>query len=127
MSFKSIKNEKYVSLETFRKNGEGVKTPVWIVDEGDKLFVWTQADSWKAKRIGNNNRVRLAPCDMRGNVSGKWVEGEARILSSPTAEAKVRDQLKKKYGWSFRFFQLMGSFGGQKERVSIELIPAVGS
>ncbi|PYR40301.1 MAG: PPOX class F420-dependent oxidoreductase, partial [Acidobacteria bacterium] len=58
--------QKYVSIETFKKNGQGVKTPVWFVLHDNAFYVYTEADSWKVKRIRNNARVRVAPCGVRG-------------------------------------------------------------
>jgi PPOX class probable F420-dependent enzyme len=59
--------QNYISLETFKKSGEGVKTPVWFVAYRDALYVYTEADSWKVKRIRNNSRVRVAVCNVRGS------------------------------------------------------------
>lgn len=33
----------YINLETFRKNGVGVKTPVWQTSEAGTIYVWTYA------------------------------------------------------------------------------------
>jgi uncharacterized protein len=63
-------DQKYISLETLRKNGEGVKTPVWFVLHDGALYVYTEATSWKVKRIRHNLRIRVAPCTMRGVVMG---------------------------------------------------------
>jgi hypothetical protein len=34
-----------------------VKTPVWFVLHDGALYVYTEADSWKVKRVRNNPRV----------------------------------------------------------------------
>ena len=57
---------KYLSLTTFRKDGSAVSTPVWVARDGDHLYVMTDPSSGKATRLRNSGRVRLAPCDMRG-------------------------------------------------------------
>lgn len=72
--------EKYISIETFKKNGQGVKTPVWFVLHNGAFYVYTEADSWKVKRIRNNPRVRVAKCDVRGNVKGAFIDGTAQII-----------------------------------------------
>ena len=59
-------NQKYISLETYRKNGQAVRTPVWFADSDGQLYVYTLADAGKAKRLRNDPRARIAPCDMRG-------------------------------------------------------------
>lgn len=122
MTFTDLGREQYISLETFRKNGEGVKTAVWVVGEGDKLYVWTQRDSWKVKRIRNNSQVRLAKSDQRGNTSGEWVSAQAHILDTPEARARMQQRLTKKYGLLARLFLLMGRLRGSSDRqVVIEI------
>jgi len=65
----SFKKQKYLNLETLRKSGVGVRTPVWFVQDGNVLFVRTIADSGKVKRIRNNPQVNIAPCKVDGNCS----------------------------------------------------------
>ncbi len=72
--------QNYLSLETFKRNGEGVKTPVWFVQAGDVLYVYTDADSWKVRRIRNNPRVRVAVCTVRGRVTGPGVDMKASFV-----------------------------------------------
>lgn len=79
MKLSELGDPKFIALETFRKDGQAVKTPVWTVARDGKLLVWTQGGSWKIRRIRNNGRVRVAQCDMRGNVEGPWVEGIATV------------------------------------------------
>ncbi|MCA9917918.1 MAG: PPOX class F420-dependent oxidoreductase [Anaerolineales bacterium] len=115
-------NEQFISLETFRKNGQGVKTPVWVVGEGDKVYVWTQRESWKVKRIRNNSQVRLAKSDQRGNTSGEWVSAQAHVLDTPEERAKMRQRLTQKYGLMARLFLLMGRLRGNSDgQVVIEI------
>ncbi|KAA3662518.1 MAG: PPOX class F420-dependent oxidoreductase, partial [Chloroflexi bacterium] len=47
MTLSTLGDAQYIALETFRKNGTGVITPVWVAGENGSLFVWTDADSWK--------------------------------------------------------------------------------
>jgi hypothetical protein len=89
-------NAKYINLETFRKNGAGVRTPVWFAQEGSTLYVYSAPDAGKVKRIRNNPKVRVAPCDVRGNLRGAWVDGQARICNEVEAE-HAQELLRKKY------------------------------
>ncbi|CAL9582121.1 hypothetical protein SUDANB120_05071 [Streptomyces sp. enrichment culture] len=102
MTLEELGRGKYVSLTTYRKNGTAVATPVWAVADGGELFVWTRSDSWKVKRIRNDGRVSLAPCDVRGNVEpGAGVlEGTARILDADGLK-RVRRLMSRKYTWQF--------------------------
>jgi PPOX class probable F420-dependent enzyme len=72
--------EKYIALETFKKNGQGVQTPVWFVLHANALYVYTEADSGKVKRIRNNPRVRVAACNVRGTIKGPWLEARASLV-----------------------------------------------
>ena len=92
---------KYLSLETYRKSGQGVPTPVWFVESGNRLYVSTPASSGKIKRLRNNPKVRVAICDVRGKVKGDWVEGEARLVTGDEA-AQATAMLLKKYGLQAR-------------------------
>jgi hypothetical protein len=84
-------DQKYISLETFKKNGDGVRTPVWFVLHDGALYLYTEAASWKVKRIRNNPRVRVAPCSIRGVVKGPWVEATASIIDGD--ERRIADKL----------------------------------
>jgi uncharacterized protein len=91
-----FRDGKYISIETFKKNGAGVKTPVWYVLHDGKFYFYSEADSWKVKRIRNNGRVRIAPCDMRGNVKGDWIDARAQIVSGDE-ERTANRLLDQKY------------------------------
>src|SRR5262245_24315758 len=88
--------KRYISLETFKKDGEGGAKPVWFVRQPDSLYVYTDADSWKVKRIRNNPRVRIALCNARGHVKGPWVEAKATLVDGDERLAADR-LLNRKY------------------------------
>src|SRR5215813_10114570 len=71
--------QRYLNLESFKRDGTPVQTPVWFAEEHGVLYVYTLANAGKVKRIRRNPRIRLAPCTMRGKVVGPWVEAEATI------------------------------------------------
>jgi uncharacterized protein len=75
-----LKGRKYISLTTFRRNGQAVATPVWFAEVGGKVYVKTRNDSGKTKRIRGNPRVRVAPCTVRGKVIGPEFDARARML-----------------------------------------------
>ena len=94
--FARFGDHSYISLETFKKNGEGVKTPVWFVLHDDALYAYTEADSWKVKRIRNNPRVRVAVCNFRGDVKGEWVDAKATLIDGDERLA-ADERLDRKY------------------------------
>ena len=110
MPFPTFQKQEYLNLETFRKNGQGVKTPVWFAQEGDARYVWTQADSGKAKRVRRETpvSVNIAPCKPDGSPLGEWVPALASRDDSLEAVEHVRKLMVKKYGLMFHGFALMG-------------------
>jgi len=129
MGFEAFLGHKYLNLETVRKSGEGVKTPVWFaadpsvrLDSGDaKLFVYTIGASGKVKRIRNNPRVRIAPSTASGKLLGDWVEAKAEILTGQEA-ARGMGLLNKKY---FPWKQLLWVFASfsRRERIVFQIRP----
>src|ERR1700689_2838779 len=95
-----IQGQKYISLTTFRNNGAGVATPVWFGEQDGKLYVMTRSDMGKTKRIRNNPQVKVAPCTMRGRVTGAEIAATARILP-PEEHARARQAINRKY-WAAR-------------------------
>jgi uncharacterized protein len=109
-----LQRRKYVSLTSFRKSGVPVRTPVWFAEAEGKLYLFTNPKSGKVKRIRNNPRVRIAPCTMRGRVTGPEFEARARILSGPDS-AYARKVMRKKY------FLMRVPFLWSKDSIYIEL------
>jgi hypothetical protein len=97
--------EKYISLETYRRDGTGVRTPVWFAHApatagAVTLYVYTVADSGKAKRIRRTGTVRIAPCNARGKITGAWVAARASIVGEAEFALGMR-LLNRKY-WPWR-------------------------
>ena len=130
MGFAAFAGHKYLNLETFKKSGEGVKTPVWFaadpsasLDSNDaKLYVYTIGVSGKVKRIRNNPRVKIAPCDMRGRVLGEWLEARVAILTGEEAARGMRLLNKKYFPWR----QMLDFFAmfRRRERTVFAIRPA---
>ncbi len=113
--------QKYLSLETYRKSGAGVRTPVWFAQEDGRLYVWTFGNSGKARRIRRSGEVKVAPCDRTGNVLGPFVPAEARIEPLGSATYQHGNQLlDQKYGLMKKMFGLLGG-RNESQRVVIEI------
>jgi hypothetical protein len=108
---KQFSDARYISLETFRKNGASVKTTVWLVEDGGVLYFRTDPKSGKAKRIRLNPHVRVARSDMGGNVKGAWVEGEAKQVDEKESD-RVRTLFRKKYGLQIRLLGGLSRLSG---------------
>ena len=104
MTLNQFENQQYMNIETFRKNGEGVRTPVWFVQDADTLLVWTGAASGKVKRIRRDDLVRVAPSDASGNTFGEWVKARACADDSVDAVQYAEKLMRKKYGFMFSVF-----------------------
>jgi uncharacterized protein len=125
--FSSLQGRKYLNIETFRKNGQGVRTPVWFAEEPDdsapeKVYVYSTSDSGKAKRIRNNGRVRVAPSDVRGKLLGEWIEARAEIVTGAEADCGMKLLNQKYMPWKqlLDFF----SFFSRNKRVVFSIRPA---
>jgi PPOX class probable F420-dependent enzyme len=121
-SFTQFANQKYLTMETYRKTGKPVTTPVWFAEERGTLYLYSLANAGKVKRVRNNPRVRIVPCDVRGNPQGTWVEAKARILDGQGA-ALGHKLLNRKYGWMKRlgdvFSKLMNR---QRVVIAIDIV-----
>lgn len=130
MGFAAFRDHNYISLETFKKSGEGVKTPVWFAadpasdlsGEGARLYMYTIGNTGKVKRIRNNPHVKIAPCTLKGEVLGEWTEANAEIVTGETASQAMK-LLNKKY---FPLKQLLGFFAlfSRRERIVMAIRPA---
>ena len=110
-----IRGRKYIALISFRKNGDPVSTPVWFGEKDDKLYVMTRSDSGKYKRIRNNSQVRIAPCTVRGKITGPELPATARVLH-PEDWPWARQTIEQKY-WLARI-----SFLWSKKNVYLEIV-----
>lgn len=114
--------EKYVSLATYRRNGVEVKTPVWVAKTAGRYYVFSAGDAGKVKRIRATPRVRLAACDVRGNVRSVWIEASARIVLDPAMIVEVRKAFRSKYGLVMRLTDFMAAITGRiRRRAYIEI------
>lgn len=85
-----IRKAKFICLETYKKSGEAVRTPVWFAFEGDLIYFHTPAKSGKVKRLRRNPKVRVAPCSRFGKIEGDWFEGVATELSKDETERVIK-------------------------------------
>jgi len=113
--------QQFINLETFRKTGEGVRTPVWFAQDGSTLYVWTDGTSGKAKRIRRNPSVKIAPSTSSGKPLGEFVSAQARVYTQDTPVYQRGNHLMdKKYGLQKKFFEWMGR-KRKADRVVIEI------
>ncbi len=112
INLEGIKNQKYILLETYRKDNRSVKTPVWFVVKDNLVYVVTRSQTGKAKRLKNNLQVRFALCTIKGKVTGEWVSGTAKILD----KNKIKEVIKmrdKKYGFIAKIAKFLSKSKGE--------------
>lgn len=93
----ALEKQKYINLETYKKSGQAVKTPVWFMVSDGLIFVYTTMNTGKAKRIKNNKSVKIMPCGMRGEPKGDWIDGMARFATEEETQNAIKLR-HKKYG-----------------------------
>ncbi|HEY5736609.1 MAG TPA: PPOX class F420-dependent oxidoreductase [Nitrosopumilus sp.] len=107
-----IKSQKYISVETYRKNNQPVRTPVWFVVKDDLIYVVTRSKTGKVKRLKNNLQVKFALCTIKGKVTGEWISGTATILNEEEAKKAV-EQRDKKYGFMAKIAKFFSKSKGE--------------
>ena len=122
-------HDSYVSLLSFKRDGQGVATPVWAAPLDGKLVVFTLRDSFKVKRIRRNPSVRVARCSMSGKLLGPWRDGTCAVVEDPATEKRAYAALDQKYGWQMRLGTFMRSIiGGLDKRIILLIdVPAATS
>lgn len=119
--FAGLRGHKYALLTSYRKTGEAVPSPVWFGVAGDGLVYFaSEAAAPKVRRIANNPRVRLAPCDARAKPLGSPVVGWARILS-PAEHSHAEQVIAASYGLERKLYELL--FRRLQVYAYIEVIP----
>ena len=103
-------DQKYINLETYKKDGTPIRTPVWFVIDNDLIYVITRDSTGKVKRLRNNHDVRIVSCSFKGEPKDEWVKAKAENITGDEADKAIKLR-KKKYGMSAR---LIGLFTSQK-------------
>jgi len=116
----SLTDERYIAATTYRKSGEAVTTPIWIVAlDGGRFGFWTSSSSGKSKRLHNSPRITMQASNSRGRVKADaaTVEGAAAVFTSGAEFDEVQSKVKAKYGVQVpitRFLNRIGHIGKGK-------------
>ena len=92
-------DHKYINLETYKKDGTPIRTPVWFVIHNDLIYVITREKTGKVKRLKNNHDVRIVTCSFNGEPKNQWIKGKAEKITGEEADKAIKLR-KKKYGIS---------------------------
>jgi uncharacterized protein len=99
-------DEKYLNLETYKNNGQAVKTPVWFVVNNGTIYVTTPSTTGKVKRLNHKKNVRIAPSDLKGKPKGDWIDATAYFANESESEQAIKLR-KKKYGLMARLIGIV--------------------
>jgi PPOX class probable F420-dependent enzyme len=117
----TLSGHAYMNLETYRRNGMGVATPVWFTIGDDKMiYVVTRTGTGKVKRLRNNSKVRIVPSNMRGRPKAEWLSGNG-TFATPEQLKRALIQRNKKYGFKARLSGLFSRTKGDLIGIKISL------
>lgn len=85
-TFEALPASGVVLLTSFRRDGQGVGTPVGIRLQDGKAYFATRKSTFKVGRIAADPQVKLAPCTRSGELTGPATEGIAWRLVGEEAE-----------------------------------------
>jgi PPOX class probable F420-dependent enzyme len=95
-SLAGYERQKTILLETRKRDGTWVATPVSLAIDAGHAYFRTYNTAGKHKRLRNFPDVRVAPCTMRGKATGPAVAATARLLDGAEAE-QARSALARRY------------------------------
>ena len=106
----------YVSFATRKRSGEWVATPVWFAPDHGSYYVFSAGNAGKVKRLRNFSEARIAPCTVRGSVTGEWLDARAFVLEQAPDQKTALGALRRKYGWQMKIGDVFGHLTGKMGR-----------
>ena len=114
-TYQQLADATYISLETFRKDGSAVPTPVWVAGHDGKLVIITNGTTFKVKRLRNNPACRVAVCTASGKtILSDWEAGRCEIVEGAGCEAPLAT-LRAKYGFQFWLLEVAAKLGNKRK------------
>lgn len=103
--FSSLRG-KHALLVTYKRDGTPVPTPVWFAHDGKRLvYVWTEVNAYKVRRVRNDPRALLAPCTPRGVPTGNPIAASGRVLTERWERQRAAFVIRKRWGLARRLFE----------------------
>jgi hypothetical protein len=103
--FGPLEGHRYCLLVTYKRDGSPVPSPVWFGLDGGRLYVWTEVNAYKAKRLARDERALIAPCGPTGQPLGDPIAATGRVLASEAERAHAAEVTRGAWGWSRRLFE----------------------
>ena len=107
---------RFLSVTSFKRDGTGVATPLWFVNDGDRLLALTGLRSAKVKRIRRDPHVLVAPCRPSGKLRGEPVRARVEVLTATAELDRVQKLLMKRYRLTYRVVVLVYWIGRRLRR-----------
>jgi uncharacterized protein len=123
--FSEFAGRRYMLINTYRKDGTPVPTPVGAYMVGGRLYFLTDPLSGKAKRLRRNPHVTIAPCTMRGRAVGKTMHARVRAVSIEEAVA-LAESVAGDHPVTFHLARLLYDIRG-KMMTFYELVPTAAT
>lgn len=120
--FSGLRNHAHCLVVSYRRDGNPIAQPVWPGYDGNRVYIWTEALAYKAKRLRRNPSALIAPCSFRGKPLGAPIAATARILDDDRERAHAEALIRAQWGWKRRTFERIAR--PLAEVVYIELTPS---
>jgi hypothetical protein len=124
VGFSSLRGHKHCLLVTYRRDGHPVAQPVWPGYDGDRVYIWTEIEAYKAKRLRSNPDALIAPCSFRGKPLGSPIAARGRILESDAERRHAELVIRSQWGWKRKTYELIARPFSDVHY--IELVPEPG-
>ncbi len=111
-----IEGGNYLSFATRKRSGDWVATPVWFAPDAGNYYLFSAGDAGKVKRLRNFKEARIAACNVRGTLTGDWVDAAAYVLEKQADIDTALAALHRKYGWQMWAADFLSSMTGKKAR-----------
>jgi len=103
----------YISFSTRKRDGSTVETPVWFAHVEGRIYIYSEGNAGKVKRLRNFPESQIAPCGVRGKLKGPWVMTFGRIISDEAEKKTAYNALRKKYRWKLAILDSFARLGGK--------------
>ena len=94
---------------------------MWPGFDGDRIYLWTEEQAMKAKRLRRNPNALIAPCTFRGKPLGNPTAVTGRILDDPAERDHAAAILRAQWSRNRRAYAALSR--PLTEVVYIELTP----
>jgi PPOX class probable F420-dependent enzyme len=127
MTMAELDDARYILLTTFKRDGTGVSSPVWISGSAGTYTFTTGHRAWKTRRLLNDPAVEVQACGLRGRVKpgAALYRGTGEVLTTTDEVRTAETALSAKYGWQFRATKVADRFNSRFGRRDPQRVVAI--